>query len=634
MSEVFNHKEEQDYCKRYLANIGLSTQVPVFVNFYEGRQWAPPTEATKNLPRPVINVIRLICSNKKAGVLSSRIKLNYLADAEIDTQNFNDFAEYMQREVRQPFYDKKAMTDGVIKGSYLYHYYWDTQAKGKRAQRRGAMRCEIFDPMSLAVSNPKEQDIQKQAWIQFELRYPLDTVMKMAQTDKIGNVIADTEKSIYGSIEKEGEKYCTVYLRYFKENGETFYEKATKGGLIVSPTSLTPDFEAAKKIIEAQMKIDPQEDATPDKLEIPKNERPVFSRYPVVFGSWIERNECLWGIGEVEGLINNQKSLNFGMAMQLLAAQNQAWGKWIVKKGALQGQEITNEPGQVLEDMSNFDNGIRRAGESGMSGVPIDTIEKLLEMTRVVTGATEVITGETLGSNMSGAAIAALQSQALKQIDDLQRSFWDAKEEQGLIYAEFMKFYYTNDEPFTKDVKQLDGTYKKTSDIFNGSGYSDYDIEVVVEAGAASTFSEASDINMLETMLNTKAITPKTFAKVYPKGSCSIQQKLLDAMEAEEKEQMAIMEQQIVQFQQQLKESATIIQEQSDTIDDAVKLIQVNKDLEAKIIQLEAEYRTKIEFANKFIAEATAKGKIAQDDAILFAQTLAKQAEGSSAQKT
>ena len=44
----------------YQSSIGLSRNLPNFVKFYEGDQWAPTTKNTKNMPRPVVNIIKMI----------------------------------------------------------------------------------------------------------------------------------------------------------------------------------------------------------------------------------------------------------------------------------------------------------------------------------------------------------------------------------------------------------------------------------------------------------------------------------------------------------------------------------------------------------------------------------------------
>ena len=57
--------------------MGLRVKIPECVDFYEGRQWPPATENTKNLPRPVVNVVKMICRSKKGAILSTPVKIHY-----------------------------------------------------------------------------------------------------------------------------------------------------------------------------------------------------------------------------------------------------------------------------------------------------------------------------------------------------------------------------------------------------------------------------------------------------------------------------------------------------------------------------------------------------------------------------
>ena len=70
--------------------------MPTWVAMYEGKQWPDSTEKTKNLPRPVINILKMMCRNKKSAVASSPVKLHYTTDdLESDTTLFDQFTQYM-----------------------------------------------------------------------------------------------------------------------------------------------------------------------------------------------------------------------------------------------------------------------------------------------------------------------------------------------------------------------------------------------------------------------------------------------------------------------------------------------------------------------------------------------------------
>ena len=83
---------------------------------------------------------------------------------------------------------------------------------------------------------------------------------------------------------------------------------------------------------------------------------------------------------------------------------------------------------KFLIDYSGSGQGIRKMSEQAIQSQPLQLIDTLTQLTRVVTGSTEVMTGETLGAGMSGAAIAQLQSQAQQPVEELKDAFWLVKE--------------------------------------------------------------------------------------------------------------------------------------------------------------------------------------------------------------
>ena len=606
------YKDSSDY----LSSIGLSKNMPMWVKHYEGEQWPESTEKTKNLPRPVINILKMMCRNKKSAVASSPIKLHFTSDdLDADTSLFDQFAQYIVKEIRQDEADSRGLSDAVKKGTYVYHYYWDSEARGKNGLKEGAIRVENIEPLNVRVANPNQVDEQKQKWIMIVSREELDAVVAKADKKYKEGISADNSDSSYGEEEQEGTKYVTVLTRYFKKDGEVWFEKGTKTTLINDAVSLTPHIEKAiKSLKDETKKEDVALTALPEEAKEKEVAKRVFEVYPVVIGSWEDRDKCIYGIGEVESLLPNQKAINYGMGLQLLKLQDEAWGKWLVKQGALEGQTITAEVGQVLIDYHKDGDGVKKIPETPMSGTPMNIIQGLLDQTRTVTGSTEVMSGEIMGANMSGAAIATLQTQALRPIEELQQRFWRVKEKQGLVLAEFFKFYYEKKE-FTYSEPDKEGKDIQKKKTFEGKKYVNTDFRVVVEAGAAASFSESGDIAMLEAMLNKGVISGKTFIKGYPKNALSNREEILRAIEQEEQGQIAQLSQQMQQAQQQMIKASEIIKAQSDTVNKAAQIINENQALKKELITLQAEYIGKINEANQALAQSNA-------DAAEFAKML------------
>ena len=628
----------------YQASSGLSKKLPEFVRFYEGKQWAAPTKNTRNLPRPVVNIIKMICRSKKSAITAAPVRIIYRAEDEtVDVEKFNNFAAYIQKEIGQEGLDKKAIDDGVKKGSYFFHYYWDSEAKGKDGIKEGGLRCEVIDPLSIFFSNPTELDEQKQKWILIASREDVESVRAKCDSDVDPElIVADETDNKYGVIEQEGNKLCTVLTRYFRKNGKVYCEKATKTVIINKPFSLAPDIAAAGR--ELGFEEDAPNNSLPDNHDetlVPEGVRAYL--YPVVVGNYEIRENSIYGLGEVEGIIPNQKAINFNLAMMLLNAQEIAWGKYVVLPNALRGQVISNEPGQVLTDYSNTGTGIRKMSEQTMQSQPLQLIDSIMSMTRNVTGANEVMSGEVLGSNMSGAAIAQLQSQAQQPIEDLKDAFWLVKEKQGKVLAQFFKLYYEQKEfsydetavkrdaqgnPVLNKLGQPEEEEVQFTDVFNSSEYAGVEFSVVVEATSGTKASTAGDINALDVLLSKGLISLKTYLKAYPKDALSNRTEILKGIEEDEQSQLAALQQQLAQYAQQVEQSTKIIQQQKETVDKVVSMIQENNQLKTIIANLYTEAKAKIEAGNQQIQLGNAKIAEVQQDATDFAQVIAGQMQG------
>ena len=470
----------------YQNKIGLRKSLPEYVRFFEGKQWPAATKNTKNLPRPVINIIKMICRNKKAAIVSAPARIVYKChDVNADVETFNDFAEFVCKDLNQELLDKDAVDDGIKKGTYIYHYYWDNEAIDAGGNRKGALRCELIDPLNIFFENPCERDEQKQQWIIISSRMNVDAVRAMVKDESLKKQITgeSERENSYGIKEQDEEKLITVLTKYFRKDGEVYCQKATKTVLLGDAFSITPNIQS----VDIKLKGDGEAEdhpnvASPDKVDTAEGR--VFAYYyPVVVGNYEKRDKCIYGIGEVEGLIPNQKAINFNIAMSLLNVQEIAWGKYITLPGALKGQTISNSPGQVLVDYTGTGNGIKKMSEQAIQSLPVTLSTTLIELTRSVSGATEISTGEISGG-LSGQAIALLQSQAKMPVDELRNSFLLVKAKQGKVLAQFFKLHYFN-EPFVK--VSADDDKKNEKKIFTSSDFSNIAFDIMVEATSGAT---------------------------------------------------------------------------------------------------------------------------------------------------
>ena len=522
----------------YQITTGMRYNIPKYIDFYEGRQWPAPTENTKNLPRPVVNIVKMICRSKKSSILSTPVKVLYKSySPKTDTSKLNDFAQSIQKELNQEGLDRLAIDDGIKKGSYFYHYYWDKYAQGLTGKTEGGVRCEIIDPLNIFFSNPRELDEQKQDWIL--IATPMEHSKIASIADEGANICALSTES---EAQPYQENNTTILLtRYFRKNKEVWCERGTKSCIINAPFSITPDKSYIEALAKCQngAKAGTNQDAkTSSDHQSPyisallcKN-APKATLYPIVCGYYERKEGSIYGISEVEGLIPNQKAINFNIAMTLLNSQQCAWGKYIALPNALKGQTITNSPGQVIIDYSGTGDGVKRLKDEGISEIPMSIVQAITDLTRTVTGSSEILSGEALSSNLSGVAIAQLQAQAEVPIEELRATFWEAKKKQGAVLAQFIRLYYY-DKHFIRHSTAENGKECEICDTFFSQEYENAIFDVIVEPTKSPRASLSSDISLLNECLKSGKISFETFIKAYPEGSISNKSSILHQIEQE-----------------------------------------------------------------------------------------------------
>lgn len=516
----------------YQIKSGLRLNIPKNVDFYEGRQWPPPTENTKNLPRPVVNIVKMICRSKKSSILSTPVRIVYKSySPKTDTDKLNSFAQSILKELNQDGLDRLALDDAIKKGSYFYHYYWDKDASGLSGRTEGGVRCEIIDPLNIFFSNPAELDEQKQKWILISTPMELSRVISLADKDISLSKLLSEE----GENDPADTKTVILLTRYFKIGGEVWCERGTKTAVINAPFRLTPDMDSALSLYKGKKEEHTEENAGNEGEYIKSLFKPKQAKatlYPVVCGYYERKEGSIYGISEVEGIIPNQKAVNFNIAMTLLNSQQCAWGKYIALPNALKGQAITNAPGQVLIDYSGTGEGIKRLSGQTVSEIPMSIVDAITELTRNATGTSDILSADKISASLSGVALAQLQAQAEVPIEELRATFWETKRKQGIVLAQFIRLYYY-DKEFLRVSRDENGTECEICDRFFSKDYENSVFDVVVEPTKGTKSSIATDVSLLDSCLKNGSISFETYIKAYPEGALSNKSSILRQIEAE-----------------------------------------------------------------------------------------------------
>ena len=540
MSDTFETKMWRDYQDGliYQRSMGFSEKFPEFERFKQGDQWPQATERTKSLPRPVFNIVKLFISNKKSNVLNQKIKMLF-TPAEVNgqddlsynaAQDYTDFAENLWYELDQEGLNDAFVEDAATTGTGILHYYWDsTVSGGQYIKYNGALRGETLDPLNVFFANPQETNIQKQPWIIISSRDMVKNVKELAKNEGLSKeeielIRPDNETTDEGydtaKLEMQEGTKITVLTRYFKKNGQVYFSKSVRGVDIIK---------------DRRLGVEINNEETGEK-EVDR----ALTLYPIVIFNWNLRKKCIFGSGETEGLIPNQKAINFNIGMMLLSVQDNAWPKILAKPGALK-QAITNKPGEIITDFYTSGDGIKYMQPPNFNYMAVNLVDKVMELSRTTSGVTEITTGEQLGANMAASAIIALQNQAKVPIDNIQQRFYRSQKEVGKIWEQFFKVFYL----MPRNMSVIDEGQIVTRE-FNGGAYADVEFKMKIDVGAASIYSESLSMSTLDKMYDKGDITVDDYIALAPDAVMPFKEEL-KKLRAKRIEQEMTMQQGMVQ---------------------------------------------------------------------------------------
>ena len=493
--------------RAYLDAMGFTDIFPRCVDFYEGRQWPAPTAATRHLPRPVFNFCDKYVRTKRANILNQPVQLIFSPAAggrthlaEIGARVYTDFAASLWKSIGQDGLNEDFLTDAATLGTGILHYFWEDNPDG------GTLCGEVLDPLAVTFGEPQSPDVQRQSYILIATRADVESVRALAKREglpreQISLITPDDETpDTYAASreERRERKRCTLLTKYYREGGRVFFDRGTRYVTVIRGRSLTPGLP------------DAGQGESPPTVS-------AMQRYPVALMQWRRRKRSIYGIGEIEGMIPAQKALNWVMGMSVLSVQDTGWPKMIVRPGALR-QEITNTPGEIIEDCSGTGGGISYLMPPGMPAGAAALSERLMTLMQDSCGASEVVTGDLDTGNMAASAIIALQNQAKLPIVGVQKRFYRLMEEVGRIWEEFFRCYCT--------LPQYAAAGAGGEMVFVGSDFAGVRFSLDVDAGAGSEYSEALGQSTLDRLYDRGDIDLATYAELCSKNVMPFREQL------------------------------------------------------------------------------------------------------------
>ena len=345
------------------------------------------------------------------------------------------------------------------------------------------------------------------------------------------------QSSYTNNIEQEYDDYCYSYTKFFKQNGEVYFEKATEDILYQEPIPCNPLIteEAIKRT--KKQNSQEQEDTN---LENEVYERDSVNRqsmtepteqnvdegqmmeskfkaryYPFVIDSFLRRDNCIFGRSMAYSLIPMQKIVNQLVATNTLSLVKSVMPTIIAKQGALGTNDLDlSRPGGLIIDRSVGQHGF------GISSLNVQQpttnqfqlAQSMISLIKDVYKSNDILDdGRGISSKMSGYAMSQLQTIQDKPVAQLQTILKRSIEREGRILEQFYKLYYRNviysyeltdtellqQNPNAEDVTKLPRT---ATGNFLGRQYLETPFNVIVEASETAQQSELMLVSTLETL--------------------------------------------------------------------------------------------------------------------------------------
>jgi hypothetical protein len=246
------------------------------------------------------------------------------------------------------------------------------------------------------------------------------------------------------------------------------------------------------------------------------------------------------------------------MAMQLLSVQLTGWPKMVYNPNFIDAKSLNNDPSQAIPDQSPpGQRSIDYLTPGPVSPLAKGLVESFVDYTKMLSSAQDASTGDMSSGNLNATAIMLLQKAAGVPIESITKRFYRAIEDIGRVWEQFWKVRYNT----TRRVNLKDDDGEEYSQEFKGTDYADIELNLKIDVGPASTYSEELMMSSLDKLFDAQQITLDDYLEFAPKNVIPFKDRLLKRIQ-ERQEQQAVQEAAMQQMQaQQPQEDPAAAQE-------------------------------------------------------------------------
>lgn len=548
---------EYQRCVSYNQNINLYETVETNNNFYNGKQWkglkAPKLiKPVYNFIKEAVNLYRSTLASDKIGFdirtvnpvnppTEENIASGVITDDKIP-QILEDAVNEVFESANLRFLNRRAIGNCAIDGDTCMYFYFDPDEE-TGFDYKGKIKAEVIDNTNVLFGNPSDETVEVQPYIIIAYRRLVCDVKDEAEENNLPtDIIQADDETLYMNTNFDSDnRYVTVLLKLWKENGTVHLKKVTKNAVIKQET----DTELKK--------------------------------YPLCYMTWESMKNSYHGVSPITAVRSNQIFVNKMLAMGMEYTQKMAFPKILYDQTKIK-EKITNEIGKAIGVVGNPQEAFFASFQGAdMSSQVMQLVEFTISKTKEHMGAYDAALGNVNPDNTS--AIIATQQAAAAPLDIQRMTFYNFVESYIRIIIDFMRINYgrrwvrIDDVPTEFDFSQL----------------GNYTYNLNIEIGKSNYWSEVTEAQTIDSLIQMQILpTPEMMIKMIPDDNLRTKDEILKMLKEwreEQAMQQATLEQQ-VQAEQPEQNVSGGNELSSNQIDDtAMAIAELAPDEQAEVLQ-------------------------------------------------
>lgn len=498
-NKIWNEYSE---LQSYLEQRKIYEKVKTNENFYDGRQW----EGVKSdsLPKPVINIIQRVVKYFIATLSTNDIAISMtpFSSGEDDSQLIEPIKDEVEKIIESAKVKEKSrliIRNAAVDGSGYMVLSFDPEVETGQ-DIKGTIKAQLVDNTNVYFGNPYTSDIQGQPFIIIALRQNLRIVRQEARElgldeETISQIKPDSDTNQFN--EDDASNLVTVLLRFEKVTKEIEEEVVIgEGEAIITQT-------VKRKVRSIHFTKTTQNVVLIDDTDL------GYTRYPVSCFGWDPiKNSYLYN-SPITAVIPNQIFINKSYAIAQMYGLQSAFPKIVYDKNKAHIDEILNTTDPVavanIDTMGKLLDFIK---VPDFSNNILSLIDSVISQTKECMGANDVSLGNVKPDNTS--AIIALQESSNVPLEIQRQAFYEFWEDTIRNIIDVMSCTYgireiPSERDGQKEMAVIDFAVLKTLN---------YDLKVDVGNGAQ--FSEISQINTLDKLLEQQIVDAETYVDLVP----------------------------------------------------------------------------------------------------------------------